>query len=638
MSSGVNEVLLKYTTRVVKWVVSEPLLVCVFLAAIISYYPAFSYGRDIEGFIMDDAVAVKRNPLVTGDTVTLSDYFRKDFWGLDLFAGTWTHKSFRPITTFSYRLNYLLHGIGSSGFHAVNVILHAVVSVMLGKLAREMFGYSKFWSAIVGGIFACHPVHTENVLYLVGRADILATLLSIISLQMYHRDNTIMACVFVGLSGLAKEVGFMVLPVLIVLEMVKVLRRAKDRDMTKMYILVLASCLFFLLRHRHTSGTSINMSVQDNPIQFETSWLTRFLSFSYIHGIYMRLLIFPFQLCYDYSLNAIPLLFETSDIRLLLPLTGYSVLFTLVFLTLAEIRKASDKKGEDSETSRSLTSYSVFGLGFTVLTFFPASNILFPVGTVVGERLLYLPSLGYAIGLVGLLRYFQVSKGIAVWIVFILGYRNLLRTDDWKDAATLFLRDGVKQPKSAKTQFNIGVTYFQQQQWPGAIKGLLECAKADPMSALPYWRIGQIEILRGNFDTASLYLMEATTKFSATLMIKDEELFHDLSVALFQLGRKDRSEFYLSIALEINQKFPKGVNNFGCLMASKGELAKAMEYIKMAVKWSPDHPLYLNNLAFFASHMNDQQLYRKVENKLISLGNRINTNHKDCIWEFKPAS
>ena len=36
----------------------------------------------------------------------------------------------------------------------------------------------------------------------------------------------------------------------------------------------------------------------------------------------------------------------------------------------------------------------VFGVGFTVLTFLPASNFLRPIGTIMGERLFYLPSAG----------------------------------------------------------------------------------------------------------------------------------------------------------------------------------------------------------------------------------------------------
>ncbi len=60
---------------------------------------------------------------------------------------------------------------------------------------------------------------------------------------------------------------------------------------------------------------------------------------------------------------------------------------------------------------------------------------------------------------------------------------------------------------------------------------------SDPLSSLPYFRIGEIEILRGDFASAERWLIEASTKFGASLMVPDEEIFHDLALALFQNGK-----------------------------------------------------------------------------------------------------
>lgn len=37
------------------------------------------------------------------------------------------------------------------------------------------------------------------------------------------------------------------------------------------------------------------------------------------------------------------------------------------------------------------------GLAWTIIPFLPASNLFFPVGFVVAERVLYLPSMGYCL-------------------------------------------------------------------------------------------------------------------------------------------------------------------------------------------------------------------------------------------------
>ena len=177
---------------------------------------------------------------------------------------------------------------------------------------------------------------------------------------------------------------------------------------------------------------------------------------------------------------------------------------------------------------------------------------------------------------------------------------------------------------------------MSNKNYEKAIAALIRCAAADPMSALPYWRIGQIEILRGNFTTAEAWLMEASTKFSATLMIKDEEIFHDIAVAVFQNKKIDRAHFYLSLALEINPRFPKGLNNYGCLLASK-DPRKSSEFLRKAVEMKPDHKLYLSNLLFMSEYAGETSTHNWAK----SLPNAREIAHeykRDCVWEFVPAS
>ena len=146
---------------------------CVLFVCLVPYFPMFFYT----GFVMDDAVAVQRNPNVVNASVSLKSLLERDFWGLALFEGTWTHKSFRPLTTFTYRLNYLIHGIHSSGFHVANLFLHAIACLTVYRLAARVCPQSgPFAWLMCMALFAVHPVHTENVLYLVGRADILSTI------------------------------------------------------------------------------------------------------------------------------------------------------------------------------------------------------------------------------------------------------------------------------------------------------------------------------------------------------------------------------------------------------------------------------------------------------------------------------
>ncbi|CAJ1355463.1 unnamed protein product, partial [Effrenium voratum] len=334
-------------------------------------------------------------------------------------------------------------------------------------------------------------------------------------------------------------------------------------------LLVASTVLVFVARYRHTGGTSLNMSPQDNPISFESDRKVRILSYAFLHGVYMRLLVWPQFLCYDYSMDAIPMVRELLDCRLLAPVAAYLGFVALVSFML-QLPSRHRRAG-------------LIALALVVVSFLPASNILFPVGTVVGERLLYIPSAGYSLALVVVLHAYlqgtlakvrapprseptkiRRSKEIHSWgigpgrneamrrgfkvILFAssglaaLSLRTWLRVSDWESSDTLFIRDGARQPSSSKTQFNLGITWMQLQEWDAAVDALVRCAWADPLSSLPFYRIGQIEILRGRFDSAERWLAAAIDKFGASLMVRDEEVFHDLALAMFQNGKVDQAE------------------------------------------------------------------------------------------------
>ena len=529
------------------------------LVGALPYIPALFY----KAYVMDDAVAVQRNVNVISSTVTWTDLMSRDFWGLELFAGTWTHKSFRPVTTWTYRLGYLMHGTDSSGFHAASVLFHIVCSFVVGLALKNILKLTKEWTGVTMLLFAVHPVHTENVLYLVGRADVLASVFFLAAILVAHRtdwsrDAFLSIAVFTLAGGLSKETGF---TAPLIAAAFDVLGSGSFKRPKAGWLLVLGLTLM-RWRHWYTNGTEVNMSVQDNPVSFETEWTVRIFSYALLHAKYLELLLFPIKLCYDYSLTAIPIVREGTDVRLLYVVAAYLVITgTLWWMVRLYLHPGSRAMG------KRLLMCAVL----IVVPWLPASNIMFPVGTVIGERLLYTPSVGY-IGLLvvigSAIRNQKRAMQVAVCVAAFWWVRTALRVSDWQDGDTLFLRDGHAQPASSKTQFNLGITHMTQKNYDKAIAALTRCAAADPMSALPYWRIGQIEILRGNFTAAEAWLMEASTKFSATLMIKDEEIFHDIAVAVFQNKKVDRAHFYLSLALEINSRFPKGLNNYGCLLAS----------------------------------------------------------------------
>lgn len=126
--------------------------------------------------------AVLGNPDVIF-TTPWAQMMRNDFWGTPL-TDSGSHGSYRPLCVFSYKLNNLLGGFKPIGYHLVNVLLHCVATILVVKIARHLLQSS--WGTIVAGaLFASHPIHTEAVAGIVGRADIAACIFYLLAFLTY---------------------------------------------------------------------------------------------------------------------------------------------------------------------------------------------------------------------------------------------------------------------------------------------------------------------------------------------------------------------------------------------------------------------------------------------------------------------
>lgn len=92
----------------------------------------------------------------------LYEVFSNDFWGFPL-SSPESHKSYRPLTVLTLRWNRLLHGMWAPGFHVLNVMLHALVSLLYTQLCSSLC--TGHWETALtsGMLFASHPIHTEAV-------------------------------------------------------------------------------------------------------------------------------------------------------------------------------------------------------------------------------------------------------------------------------------------------------------------------------------------------------------------------------------------------------------------------------------------------------------------------------------------
>lgn len=143
----------------------------------------------------------------------------------------------------------------------------------------------------------------------------------------------------------------------------------------------------------------------ENPIAFAPDVTTRALSTLHLHALYARLLLWPARLSADWSFACVPLVTRWSDPRNAASIALYFTLLAIVLLArpwgvlldcarAARGSSATGCCGSSAGVVLARWRAAVMG-GLLVAPFFPASNVLFYVGTFIGERLLYMPSVGF---------------------------------------------------------------------------------------------------------------------------------------------------------------------------------------------------------------------------------------------------
>ncbi|KAF7242767.1 Protein O-mannosyl-transferase TMTC1 [Varanus komodoensis] len=156
-------------------------------AAAAASLAALCYWNSLRGeFVHDDVWAIVNNPDARPGA-PLAAAFADDFWGKGMAENT-SHKSYRPLCILTFKLNILLAGMNPFYFHAVNVVLHCLVTLVLMYTCDKAVFKDSRLAFVTALYFAVHPIHTEAVTGIVGRADVLACLLFLLAFLSYNRS------------------------------------------------------------------------------------------------------------------------------------------------------------------------------------------------------------------------------------------------------------------------------------------------------------------------------------------------------------------------------------------------------------------------------------------------------------------
>ena len=433
-----------------------------------------TYSNSFEaGLTLDNKVVLAQDPRIrewNGQNLRL--IFQENYW--------WPYVAsdlYRPLTTLSYLINYAVLGNGArvAGYHWVNFLLHWanawLVLVILHRLTARL-GVA----LLAAALFAVHPVNVESVTNIIGRADLLAAFSILAGGWCYLRAAgvsglrklpwlggvALIACAGVLMKESALMIGAFVLlydwlwrwPELPGATWRERLPAAAREFGLKGWIaLVPAVCLLLWARHRLLYASPVyGQLFVDNPIAYAGAF-PGFMTAMKVIGRYLSLLVLPGTLSCDYSYNQIPLFGETA--HWWEDLSAWVALAVVAALIWAAVR------------GRRVHMLFAWGTLFFLLLLLPTSNLFVPIGSIMAERFLYLPSLGFCLvaalalePMGGALARLGVknprwqpwaARALPALVVAGFALRTHVRNADWRDDLALWKSAVAAAPDSFKT-------------------------------------------------------------------------------------------------------------------------------------------------------------------------------------------
>uniref|UniRef100_A0A7I4Y8E9 dolichyl-phosphate-mannose--protein mannosyltransferase n=1 Tax=Haemonchus contortus TaxID=6289 RepID=A0A7I4Y8E9_HAECO len=606
--------------------------------ALVAFTSIFVYSNTFTAdFVYDDSQAIVSNPVVTGDVPAVQAW-SLDFWGHPLSRGS--HKSYRPLTSLSFRLNAFIFGMKPLSFHATNVLLHAMAScLLLFFIQRFRFFSGNLESALFTALlFAVHPIHCEAVAGVVGRADVLVSIAVLVGVILYDKvQSTLVAAISTAIAICFKETGIVLPPLLVGFLLLKPVKNYMElrRSISGLFLVFLT---LGTIRHSINSFEAPSFSKSDNPVAHHPSILTRTLTFLYLPVFHLQLLCYPKTLSFDWSMDAIPLVFSPLDIRFVASVACYlSLLLTGCALIQATgiledlLRVVKPKKHEAGRKGCRLSRNSVakcndtkkffrmtlLALSLLILPYIPSSNLFFYVGFMAAERILYLPSVGYCI-LVGMLYRFCCSRfgsKLAVsfgFLVLVLhGMRTHKRNVDWQNEESLYksalefnppkaysnlgrvyasqmrLNEAevayknalAYRPNMADTWYNLGVLYQDMRNFSESIKCYRTSIKFRSTFATAHLNLGIVHETVGN-DQSAISIWQLCSTMDGSLVKAQREHRNAQTSCRFRLGRMMLNQGNLhgaeKVLDEAIRKAPRSYPFIHSLLYSYGEVAKLL--------------------------------------------------------------
>ena len=457
-------------------VAMRPSLVWLLLLALIAF------GAGIFGTFFLDDYAIFSDPVLTS---------RSGWWEV------WRLEQTRPLTYFTFWLNYQISGKNPIGYHALNIGLHLVAVWLAFKVLRRVLPERITWIAVA--IFAAHPLQSEAVNYVFARSNLLMSVFSFLALNDWLKERKWRAVLWFGIALLAKEEA-VTLPIFVLLiEMSQSRARSTWKPIAVMFVIAAIVGVRVLVATSTTPGSGAGAQAGLSASQY-------FWTQGLVIWRYVAMAVIPF---WPYRIDSpiAPGVYWWAWVAL------------VACVAMAAMRFKEFRAG--------------FWLLGTLVLLLPSSSI-FPAADLAADRRMYLPMLPLSVAIalcVPRIRY----------VVPALAILSMIRTYDWLDAERFWRKQALGG--SVRTQVQLARVVDPRE----ALR-MLEAAKTRaPHEGLLASELGRVYLVNGERE-------KALAEFGRALSLSPEspQALSNRGVALLMLKQTDAARADFERALRID--------------------------------------------------------------------------------------
>ena len=566
------------TFKVIHWIVVIGLIVF--------------FNTLFNGFVWDDISQIVENTSVHSISNIGSFFFgTHDIAGnLVKIQGVY----YRPLMATIYAALYSLFGPNPFFFHLFSVILHISITFLIFYIFRNFFKNTTAF--FLSMIFLIHPLNSEVVNYVGAYNDLLYFFFGIASLILLQARLTqwkklLLISLFLFLSLLSKESGFLFIPVLIIYSFLY----RKELIYKIILISLFTAGLYILLRTNFYAITPLNQ-VLGFSLFLHMSLPQHLINIPKIFYYYISNFLLPHNqaIAQHWAVKSLTISDFFLPLAILLVFMGFNIYLFFKFYM-------SGKK----DKIKSVFFFSVW-FWFGICLYLQ----LLPLDMTVADRWFYFSMIGL-LGLCGISLEAVYRKGIPakclflyatiVYIIFLAG-KTIIRNGNWHDEYTLYVHDLKNGNQSFDLENQLGIVFFKE--------GRMNDAKNHFEKSIALWKCSQAV---GNLGY--LYELQEETKNAESYFLtalgcnSDYKSYGNLIVLLYNQGELGKSRYYINKGLQVYPNSAPLYYVLGLIEYKQGSKEKSLRDIKISYE--------LDNNLQTAETLQQIENNQPINNKLI---------------------